>query len=76
MDKVRETTHVEMIYLLSKLNTKQHIKIELKMDEFDLTAIESKITYQKIKDYVLKHSGLKVFSLYISQVKHRYKKEL
>ena len=31
-----------------------------------------KTTYQKIKDYVLEHSGLKVSSLYIAQVKQKY----
>ncbi len=33
------------------------------MDELDLTAAESKATYEEIKDYVLKHSGLKVSNL-------------
>ena len=39
------------------------------MDELDLTAEESKITYEEIKDYLLEHTGLKVSSLYIAQVK-------
>ena len=49
------------------------------MDELDLTTSEAKVTYQtdaekkatyqEIKDYVLEHSGLKVSSLYITQVK-------
>ncbi len=42
------------------------------MDELDLTAAESKATYEEIKDYVLEHSGLKVSSLYIAQVKEKY----
>lgn len=42
------------------------------MDEFDLTAAESKATYEEIKDYVLEHTGLKVSSLYIAQVKEKY----
>ena len=29
-------------------------------------------TYEQIKDYVLEHSGLKVSSLYIAQVKQKY----
>ena len=40
------------------------IKIDLDLDEL-------KATYQEIKDYVLKESGLKVSSLYISQVKRK-----
>lgn len=39
------------------------------MDDIDLTAAVSKATYEEIKDYVLKHTGLKVSSLYIAQVK-------
>ena len=42
------------------------------MDEFDLTAAESKTTCEEIKDYVLKQSGLKVSNLYIAQVKQKY----
>ena len=62
---------VETVVLLSKLNTKQHIEVELNLDELDLTDAEKKATYQEIKDYVLEHSGLKVSSLYIAQVKQK-----
>ena len=65
------TAHVETVCLLSKLNAKQHIEINLDMDELDLTDAEKKATYQEIKDYVLEHSGLKVSSLYIAQVKQK-----
>ena len=58
--------------LLSKLNTKQHIEVELNLDELDLTAAESKATYDEIKAYVLEHTGLKVSHLYIAQVKQKY----
>ena len=37
----------------------------------DATSAELKATYQEIKDYVLKEFGLKVSSLYISQVKRK-----
>ena len=36
-----------------------------------MTAAESKATYEEIKDYVLKQSGLKVSNLYIAQVKQK-----
>ena len=65
------TAHVETVCLLSKLQAKQHIEIDLNMDELDLTDAEKKATYQEIKDYVLEHSGLKVSSLYIAQVKQK-----
>lgn len=72
VDQFCETVHVETIVLLSKLKTSKHIEVELKMDELDLTAAESKATYEEIKEYVLKHSGLKVSSLYIAQMKQKY----
>lgn len=62
---------VETVCLLSKLHAKQHIEIDLSMDELDLTAAESKATYDEIKSYVLEKYGLKVSSLYISQVKRK-----
>lgn len=49
----------------------KHINVELEMGELDLTAAESKATYEEIKDYVLKQSGLKVSNLYIAQVKQK-----
>lgn len=39
------------------------------MDELDLTDAEKKATYGEIKEYVPEHTGLKVSSLYIAQVK-------
>lgn len=66
------TAHVETICLLSKLQSKEHIEIGVKMDELDLTSAESKATYEEIKAYVLEHTGLKVSHLYIAQVKQKY----
>jgi len=63
--------HVESIVLLSKLHTKQNIEVELEMSELDLTAAESKATYEEIKGYVLEHMGLKVNNLYIAQIKQK-----
>ena len=72
VDLFPRTRHVETVVLLSKLNTKQHIEVELNLDELDLTAAESKATYEEIKEYVLEHTGLKVSHLYIAQVKQKY----
>lgn len=66
------TAHVETVCLLSKLQSKEHIEIEVAMDEMDLTSAESKATYEEIKAYVLEHTGLKVSHLYIAQVKQKY----
>ena len=65
------TYHCETVCLLSKLHSDQHIEVEVKMDELDLTAAESKATYEEIKKYVLEHTGLKVSNLYIAQVKQK-----
>lgn len=56
---------------MSKLDVHQKITVDLKMDELDVTAAESKATYDEIKAYVLEKYGLKVSSLYISQVKRK-----
>ena len=56
---------------MSFVQTKQHIEVELNLDELDLTSAESKATYDELKAYVLEKYGLKVSSLYISQVKRK-----
>lgn len=66
------TAHVETVCLLSKLQSKEHIEIEVKMDELDLTAAEKKATYEEIREHVFEHTGLKVSHLYIAQVKQKY----
>ena len=71
VDMFPETVHVETVCLLSKLHLDQHIEVEVKMDELDLTAAESKATYEEIKKYVLEHTGLKVSNLYIARVKQK-----
>lgn len=71
VDLFPRADHVETVCLLSKLQSKEHIEIEVKMDELDLTSAESKATYEEIKAYVLEHTGLKVSRLYIAQVKQK-----
>ena len=65
------STHVETVVLLSQQKPDDTIEIDLDLDELDATSAETKATYQEIKDYVLKEFGLKVSSLYISQVKRK-----
>ena len=68
------STHVETVCLLSKLHeAKHHVNVRLDMDEMDLTAAESKATYEEIKKYVAEHNdGMKVSNLYIAQVKAKH----
>ena len=65
------STHVETVVLLSQQKPDDTIEIDLDLDELDATRAELKATYQEIKDYVLKEFGLKVSSLYISQIKRK-----
>ena len=71
VDMFPATGNVETVVLLSQQKPDDTIEIDLDLDELDATSAELKATYQEIKDYVLKESGLKVSSLYISQVKRK-----
>jgi len=65
---VKQSSHVETVVLLSQQKPDDTIEIDL---DLDATSAELKVTYQEIKDYVLKEFGLKVSNLYISQVKRK-----
>ena len=67
----KNTTHVETVVLLSQQKPNDRIEVYLDLDELDATSAEMKATYAEVKDYVLKVHGLKVSSLYISQVKRK-----
>ncbi|MBQ7118111.1 MAG: 23S rRNA (uracil(1939)-C(5))-methyltransferase RlmD, partial [Clostridia bacterium] len=69
VDMFPHTSHIETVVLLSQRRPDTHIDIKLDLSELDITAAETKATYQEIKDYVLGKHGLKVSTLYISQVK-------
>lgn len=69
IDMFPKTSHVETVVLLSQRRPDTHIDIKLDLSELDVTAAETKATYQEIKDYVFEKHGLKVSTLYISQVK-------
>ena len=60
---------MEAILLLSKLDSKKYISVELKMDDMDLISAESKATYKQIQNYFLEKFRFKVSTLYIVQVK-------
>ena len=71
VDQFPQSVHVETVVLLSRKTPDDTIEVDLDLDELDITAAESKATYQEIKDYVLKEFGLKVSTLYISQIKRK-----
>ena len=78
VDQFPWTGNIETVCLLSKLHeAKHHVNVRLDMDEMDLTAAESKATYEEIKKYVSEHNdGMKVSNLYIAQVKRKCGLEL
>ena len=65
---------VETVVLLSQLKQKpdDYINVTIELDDIDITSAETKATYDEIKKYVAEHNaGMKVSSLYISQVKRK-----
>ena len=66
------TGNVETCVLLSKLKSTQHIEVKVDLNEMDITAAESKATYEEIKKYVVEKYGFKVSTLFIAQVKRKY----
>ena len=58
---------------MSKLSeAKNHISVKVDMDEMDVTAAESKDTYEEIQEWVQENYGFHVTNLNIAQVKRKY----
>lgn len=47
------------------------IRVEFSLEDIDMSEFQDGATYTQIKEYVLEHTGLKVSSLYISQIKRK-----
>ena len=63
---------VETVCLLSKLSeAKNHISVKVDMDEMDVTAAESKATYQEIQEWVQERYGFHVSHLNIAKTKRK-----
>ena len=70
VDMFPRTRHVETVCQLVLRNPVTHINIDVDVEEL-VQDKRGAATYGQIKDYVLEHSGLKVSSLYIAQVKQK-----
>jgi 23S rRNA (uracil1939-C5)-methyltransferase len=72
VDMFPRTGHVETVVLLSKgeIDSKK-IRVEFSLEDMDMSEFQDGATYPQIKEYVLEHTGLKVSSLYISQIKRK-----
>lgn len=72
VDMFPQSGHVETVVLLSKgeIDSKK-VRVEFSLEDMDMSGFQKGATYEQIKAYVLEHTGLKVSSLYISQVKKK-----
>ena len=70
VDLFPQTAHVETVCQLILRKPAVHINIDVDVEEL-VQDKRGMATYGQIKDYVLEHSGLKVSSLYIAQVKQK-----
>ena len=72
VDQFPWTANVETVVLLSKgeIDSKK-VRVEFSLEEMDMSGFQKGATYEQIKAYVLEKYGLKVSSLYISQVKRK-----
>ena len=72
VDMFPHTAGVETVVLLSKgeIDSKK-VRVEFSLEDMDMYGFQKGATYEQIKAYVLEHTGLKVSSLYISQIKRK-----
>ena len=71
VDLFPRTKHCETVCQLVLRKPAVHINIDVDVEEL-VQDKRGAATYGQIKDYVLEHTGLKVSSLYIAQVKQKY----
>ena len=66
------SSHVECVIALSKgeIDSKK-VRVEFSLEGMDTSGLQKGATYPEIKARVLEQTGLKVSSLYISQVKQK-----
>ena len=72
VDLCPDSCYVETVVLLSKgeIDSKK-VRVEFSLEDMDMSGFQKGATYEQIKAYVLEHTGLKVSSLYISQIKRK-----
>lgn len=72
VDMFPRADHVETVVLISKgeIDSKK-VRVEFSLEDMDMSGFQKGATYEQIKAYVLEHTGLKVSSLYISQIKRK-----
>ena len=72
VDLFPRTKHCECVIALSKGEIdSQKVRVEFSLEGMDTSGLQKGATYPEIKARVLEQTGLKVSSLYISQVKQK-----
>ena len=71
--KIKVQGNIETVVLLSKgIIDSQKVKVEMSLEDMDMSGFKKGATYEAIKDYVKEQTGYKVSSLYIAQVKAKH----
>ena len=69
---LEKSTLIETVCLLSKLSeAKNHISVKVDIDEIDVTAAESKATYEEVQEWVQEKYGFHVTHLNIAKTKRK-----
>ncbi len=72
VDQFCQTVEVETVVLLSKLQrAKHHIIVRFDLEEADLTAAETKATYDEIRNWIQEYYGFHVTNLNIAKTKKK-----
>ena len=70
-DNFPQSVHVETVVLLSLKNNQTKLEVTMEVDSESNYTPEEKVTYEKIREYILKKHGLKVSTLCIAQIKDK-----
>jgi len=63
---------VETVVLLSKGEiSSKNVRVEFSLEDMDTSSFRGKATYDQIKGYIEERYGIKVSTLYISQIKRK-----
>ena len=70
--RLHKQNTVETVCLLSKLSeAKNHVSVKVDIDEIDVTAAESKATYEEVQEWVQEKYGFHVTHLNIAKTKRK-----
>lgn len=70
-DNFPQSVHVETVALLSLKNNQPKLEVTMEVDSESNYTPEEKVTYEKIREYILEKHGLKVSTLCIAQIKDK-----